>query len=66
MQVVVDDGSRVLGLHYKNLKMLKWDVQLDEYNTLDLYRECKALCEKCEVEIHKFMDLWYSMPNSMS
>ena len=62
--MVVDDGSRVLGLHYKNMKMQKRNVQLDEYNVLDLYRDCRALYEKCDVELPEYIDLWYSMPNS--
>ena len=55
--MVVDDGSRVLSLHYKNLKMQKWDVQLDEYNILDLYRDCRAVYEKCDVELPKYIEI---------
>ena len=46
--------------------MQKWDMQLDEYNILNLYRDCRALYEKCEVELPEYIDIWYSMPNSRS
>ena len=64
--MVPDDGSRVLGLHYKNLKGQEWGVQLDDYKIIDLYRDYTALYETCEVELLQYIYLWYSMPNSRS
>jgi len=56
---VVNNGERTLLVYYRKEKVEFWDVDLDEYRMIDLYRDAKASFEKVGIELPKYVDYWF-------
>ena len=61
---MVNDGGRVFSVYYKKEKVEFWDVDLDKYSMIDLYRDAKSSFEKARIELPKYMDYWFISPTS--
>jgi len=61
---VVDNDGRVLSVYYKKEKVEFWDVDLDKYSMIDLYRDAKSSFEKVGIELPKYMAYWFISPTS--
>jgi len=61
---VVSNGGRVLSVYYKKEKVEFWDVDLDKYSMIDLYKDVKSSFEKVGIELPKYVDYWFMSPTS--
>ena len=62
--MVIGGGDRVLGIHYRNEVFLLDGVDLDRYQMLASYRDAVALFETVGMVLPKYLNFWYSTPNS--